>query len=192
MLKSPPPLETDLRLIIDKEGFMELSVQDLVIASGVPVSFNINYPSPVGYENALQATNFSPLRTITENTCFGCGARPDGMQLYSDILNSYKPDKIVASKVEITDEFVDDSGNIKNKIFWTSLDCPGAHAYMFFDPFPFVVLGRMAVHKLKPTHSNQEYYVVAWQIAEKEKRKYYTSTALHSADDELYAFTKQT
>ena len=192
MLKSPPPLETDLRLIIDDEGILELSVQDRIIATGVPVNFKINYPFPVGYENAVQATNYSPLRTMIENTCFGCGARPDGMQLYSDIVKSYKQDKIVATKVAIKDEYIDDSGNIKSEFLWTSLDCPGAHACMFFDPFPFVVLGRMTMHILKPIHSNQQYYVTAWQIAEKERRKYFASTALYSADDELHAYTKQT
>jgi len=194
-LKAPPPLEKDLRLIIDKDNNLELRNEELIIATGVPVNFDIKYPFPVGFKNAIEPTKLSPLRKMNTNTCFGCGCRAGGLNLFSGIVKKHESDKMTITTVEITDEFsdkfVDDSGNITKEIIWTLLDCPGAHTSMLYDPDIIVLLGRMAVHIVKPIPVNQQYYVVAWQTGEIERRKHFTSTALYSVDDELYAYSKQ-
>lgn len=186
-LKSPAPLNTDLRVVRSGEE-ASLFHGDLLLAVAErrPLAFEVPAPPALDQASAAEA-RFRPDLHLYPG-CFVCGpARQagDGWRIF--------PGEIAEGRVAAgwtpPSEFGDVEGRVKPEFVWAALDCPGYFAVQ--EAAGLALLGRMGVvvHELVPT--NEPLIVQGWAIGS-DGRKHHAGTALHAADGRLLAAAIQT
>ena len=175
-LRRPPPLEVDMRI---ENG--ELYDGDLLVATAVPGTVDLEPPAPVTVEQAAAAEpRFLGFVEHPYPGCFVCGTDrppPDGLGVRPGRVAPYT----VASRwlPESADPF----------LVWAALDCPGGWASE--EAGRPMVLGRMTLRQLRPPRVGGPHVVMGW-LLRIEGRKTFSGSALYDADGTLHAIAQQT
>jgi hypothetical protein len=191
-LHRPPPLSTSLRW----DGQRLLDGGDVVAEAAMPTDGTPVVPNPVSLEAAHEAAGRFLGRTRHPfPTCFGCGTRRppgDGLRIFAAAVPGttvlaapWTPDPSLATSPAATPS---ESRRIPEAVVWAALDCPGGWAV---GDDRSVVLGTMTAHVTGPIEVGAPHVVTAWPVGV-EGRKRSACSALHSADGQLLAWSRQT
>jgi hypothetical protein len=170
-LRSPPPLETHLRVERDGDGIRLLDGEALV-AEAVPAALELVVPAPPSFSEAEAASARYPgFEEHAFPRCFVCGpAREpgDGLRVFAGPLGNGR----FAATWEPTE--------VAPELVWAALDCPGAIAVGFPDRGE-TLLGRFAAAIEELPEPGERCIVLAWPLGE-DGRKLYAGTALYAED----------
>lgn len=175
ILRSPPPLDTPLRL--REDGLYD---GETVVAETRPGDFQRAAPQAVPYAEAAAATSTYQGNELF-SSCFVCGsARRDGLRIEAGAVRA----GVVAAPWT-----PDASLPIDAALLWAAMDCPGGWSLPGMVERP-AVLGSMtaAVHTLPETG---EPCVVVGEHHGDQGRKSFASTALYGADHRLLGRAEQ-
>ena len=194
-LRSPPPLETPLRVEPADDRGVRVLDGDQLVAQGVRRrghDLGVDVPEPVSVPDAERAATTSRLREHPEEhpfpTCFVCGpqrAPGDGLHILVGP---------VAGRAAAADAWIPAAdlaaadGVVRPEFVWAALDCSGGVGSWLADPIdgnPFV-LGRMAVTIDGPVRAGAPHAVVGWRAGH-EGRKVAAGSAIFTADGRLVA-----
>lgn len=184
MLKQPTPLATSMTVTGNGGEGVLLKLGEIVIAEARPVRFELDVPAPPTLAEAQAAWGNHPgLSSHPVPGCFVCGPeRPDGLRICAGRLHGRED---VATAWTPVPELADESGRVRPEFIWAVLDCPGGFA-LGGDTFIPVLLGKFALQITADVIAGEPHVISAWLIA-REGRKYFTGTAIHSAEGELCA-----
>jgi hypothetical protein len=155
-LRSPPPLDTPLRV----DG-LEIWDGDTLVADVRPTAVELELPEPPSRVVAGEPDPDHPFPT-----CFVCGpARTDGLRLlpraYGDVVAApWRP------------------AEVSRELVWAALDCPGAFAVNPGFDRGVTVLGRLAVHIEELPREGDDLVVVGWDLGGSDGRRFYAGTSL--------------
>lgn len=177
-LRSPPPLDVDLRVDASR-GSARLYDGDLLVAEAVPSEIDLVPPPSVGVEEAAGSV-FAGNVAHPFPGCFVCGTDrlpPDGMGL--------RPGPVGGGRVA-TVWTPDDEDPV---LLWAALDCPGAWSAEV--PGRPMLLGRMALESLGRAIPGEPHVVIGWTTGA-DGRKTFTGTALYDAAGVVLAVARST
>jgi hypothetical protein len=187
-LRSPPPLETSLQVVLEPSGVVELRDGDTLIAQARPARVEVEVPAPVTLEMARTAsTRFIGFAHHPYPMCFVCGTgRPaqDGLGLHAGAVEG----RAVAATVWTpAAEFGRPDGQVEPHFVWCALDCPSwfGHA-SFIETVPRILLGRLAVDIERLPRVGEDYVVLGWSIGA-EGRRIVCGAALHDGSGRFLA-----
>ena len=184
-LSAPPPLDTPISVVRDKEtvrfehdGHTVMSAKPGLTPSTPPA------PPPV---DVIRAT---PVNYPTESEhgipgCFVCGPRRgegDGLCVHAQPIPGHSGASCLWTPHKA---FSDENGDIKDEFVWGALDCPSAFALNTIEPV-MVLLGTMRGKILRAPKANEEVIVTAWGGVS-EGRKHPAGTAIYAPNGDLLA-----
>jgi hypothetical protein len=178
-LKSPPRLETDLRVRRNATGLALLDGAQ-VVAEARPADLALDPPAPPAFAEAVRASRrYRGYRSHPHPSCFVCGpdrAPADGLRIFPGGL----PQQPIVAAPWIPDaSLAGAAGTVKPEFLWAVLDCPGAFSFEWA-PDGSVLLGEMTACVDQTAPAAAEYVVIGWEL-EREGRKHHTGTALFDA-----------
>lgn len=187
-LLQPPPLDTELDLLIDTEG-ASLFNQDIKLAQAKPTALNILIPKAVSLQEAQHATKqyIDPEQHLLP-TCFVCGPlrnADDGLNIFAGPTHL---DHQVAAPWQPKSSLANSSGQVKSEFIWAALDCPGYFAINRLHKIS--LLGCMSGSIKGQVFATKNYIVQAW-LLHSEGRKHFTGTAIFDEQGELCAASSQ-
>ena len=178
-LKSPPRLETELRVRPDAAGWALWDGEQMV-AQARPGELDLDPPSPPAFEDAVQASRrYRGHQSHPYPGCFVCGpdrAPADGLRIFPGPLPQRS---IVAAPWTPDPALADTAGTVRTEFVWAALDCPGAFAFEW-SPDRAVLLGEMTATVDKAVQAGAAHVVIGWELA-RDGRKHHTGTALFDA-----------
>ncbi|PKK14527.1 hypothetical protein [Thermomonospora sp. CIF 1] len=175
ILRSPPPLETPLRVRGDGE-WLRLYHGEQPVAEARPGRIETPPIPAVPYEKALAAAD--GYRGAGNDTpygmCFACGPRrPDGLRLAP---GPVAEDTVAAAWIP------DESLPFGPELVWAALDCPGGWTTdLMARP---ALLGTMTA-RVTGLPAAGERCVAMGRLLRREGRKFFTATALYGEDGRL-------
>ncbi len=175
-LRSPPPLETAMRVEVEP-GLARLRWLDTVVAEASPGAFTDEPVAPVDAEAARAAESaYQGLAAHPFPSCFVCGTIGDGLRLKPGLLAPgrtaclWTPDASLAGAGH--------SEAVAAEFVWSALDCPGGWTSdLLARP---MVLGRMTAAAERRPHIGEPLVVVGGLVGA-EARKTMTATTLYDA-----------
>lgn len=189
-LYKPPPLDTDLELVLDSvSGKWHLKRDEQLIAAANVAHghtrLHAHVPRPPAYLVALDASlHYTGHKQHAFPGCFVCGpqrALNDGLRIFAGKL----PDSnMVAAPWLPHAGLAGMHGKVRPEFIWAALDCPG-----YFASVPSgrtALLGELAVHIDRSVHIEEPCVIIGWQIMI-EGRKHKVGTALFDEDGEQCA-----
>lgn len=193
-LYKPPPLDTDLDLLLDSvSGKWHLKRGEQLIAAAnvahAHTRLHTHVPKPPSYVQALDAAvHYTGHHQHPFPTCFVCGPQRvvnDGLRVFAGKL----PDTNVFAApwlphAGLADYSNGGDGKVRPEFIWAALDCPGAFASV-----PVgrpALLGELSVFIDRSVHVDEPCVVLSWQILI-EGRKHKVGTALFDEDGEQCA-----
>ena len=168
-----------------------LLVGERVVSEARAARVPLDLPSPVGFADALRATEAFDVEAYAAHhpfpTCYTCGpGRPDddGLGLF--------PAPISRTPVTVTWPWVPDA-SLPNEddvvdpaIVWAALDCPSGLAWMVDPGSAPAVLGRMTAEVRRRPRVGEPLVVAGWRIAA-DGRKLHAGSAVWSNGGEVIA-----
>lgn len=190
-LKSPPPLDTELRLLSTADS-AQLLKDDTLIAEAHATALQLEVPPAPALDDVIAASrNFLGFNYHPFPSCFVCGPQRhsgDGMCLFPGpvmgselIAGSWQPDASLA----------DNHGVVHPEFLWAALDCPGAFVLMPLPEGKGIVLGELVGEISKSARAGTTYIVCAWPIGHDGKKRY-AGTAVYDTQGELLARARAT
>lgn len=188
-LRQPTPLATAMAVTGNGENTVLLKQGETVIAEARPVQFELAVPAPPSLAEAQAAWGNHPgLSSHPVPGCFVCGpGRPDGLRVCAGRMPGRGD---VAAAWTPAAELADGSGRVRSEFIWAVLDCPGGFS-LGGNAFIPVLLGKFALQIMDDVIAGEPHVITAWLIAH-EGRKYFTGTAIHSAEGNLCACARGT
>lgn len=191
-LHRPPPLSTSLLW----DGQRLIDGDDVIAEAALPTAGAPAMPSPVSYQAASDAAGRFPGHARHPfPTCFGCGTRRpfgDGLRIFAGavpgtavLASPWTPGASLATLPPATPN---ENRRIPQAVVWAALDCPGGWAVA---DDRTVVLGTMTAHVARPVEVGAPHVITAWPVGVEGRRRL-ACTALHSADGQLVAWSRQT
>lgn len=173
-LRTPPPLDTPLRLRIE-DKHATLCAGEVLVAEADPVQVLAEPVAPVSADQAWAAAQqFPGLTAHPFPTCYVCGPqRRDGLGIFPGRL----PDGRTAAPWTVP-------AQVTEPTVWAALDCPGGWTIKL-EERP-AVLGRIAARIHTLPAPGQECVVVG-EPRGRHGRKVQVATGLYGADGELLA-----
>ncbi|MBX2801805.1 MAG: hypothetical protein KTR31_29270 [Myxococcales bacterium] len=210
-LRSPPPLDTDLR-VHRTEGGADVLHGDTLVASARPAQLALDaldgpqpqaraqgngsatesrgIPEPVSIEEARDAaTRFPFFDRHPFPTCFVCGPQrtaDDGLCVHPGAVTG-RP--LVAAPWTPHASVVGDDGLVRPEIVWGALDCPSYFA--FGAEAPFALLGRLTARIVALPEKDEPCVTMGWQL-HVDGRKLHCASAVHSESRGLLAIAHAT
>lgn len=186
-LRMPPPLSTPLAWEHDDSSTRLLTHGGAVVGTAEPGAFTREPPRHVDADEVARGLKAYPgFEQHPFDLCFTCGtarAEGDGLRLFSGPID----DGLTAAPWHVHPGFAHD-GVIGTPVVWAALDCPGGWA-ADFTAQP-MVLGTMTASVLHHPEPGSTLHAVG-QLARRDGRKFFTSTALYTADGELVGRSEQ-
>ncbi len=182
-LKSPPPLEKDLRLV-EEAGFLRLYYDDALVgeARSVDETALDVPPLPTPAEVQAASTRYVGFHSHGFPHCFVCGPRRaegDGLRIFAGAHAS----QVYAAPWVPDASLEDEDGLVRKEFLWAALDCPGYFAAMGDEMRP-ALLGRMTAEVPGGIRPGERCTVLSWPISRKG-RKHEVGTALFNEAGEL-------
>ena len=189
-LKSPPPIDQELRLETDDRSASLFRGDELVVtASREPVDIAVPVP-PTLAEARDAEPRFTGHSHHIFPGCFVCGPdrkADDGMRIFPGAL--YDKDRRVAATWTPDESLAGEDGLVRPEFLWAALDCPGYFATE--DKAGLALLGRMSAVIHRRVRAGEPLIVTGWPI-DSEGRKHRVGSALHNAHGELVAAAQAT
>ena len=187
MLQRPPPLDTPITLRSMDDGGFEAVHKNHVIAKIMPATVEIE-PPKLPSKSGVQYAHDHFLDDVDGEHmlpyCFVCGnkrASGDGLRLFTGPV----PDSpINADFWTPTADLADDDGLVRPEFLWAALDCPSAFALR--NELRLSLLGKLAVEIHRRPHMDEKLTVAAWRTGA-DGRKYFSSSAIYDADNQIIA-----
>lgn len=183
-LRTPPPLDTALRIEVDADGVARACLEDTVVAEARLASEVLEPVPPVPYEAAVfAASRYAGLRKHPFPECVVCGphrAPGDGLRLFP---GRTLPGHTAAAWAP-EDTVSDGAGRIPREIVWAALDCPGGWA-ADIEGRP-MVLGTITA-RIDDTPAVGEQCVVTGRLRATSGRRAATGTSLYDSDGRALA-----
>jgi hypothetical protein len=173
-LRSPPPLDTPLR-VVRGNGAVTLHDGEVLVMEARAATLELELPRPVPFDDAERASADWPgHESHYFPECFVCGTKPsrdEGLRLHPWWVDD---ERIAAPWVPRG--WMCDEGVVRREIVWAALDCPSAWTWRG-DADAMIVLGRLTAELLAPIRDGEPISVVSWPLGG-EGRKYEAATAL--------------
>ena len=201
MIKLPTPLDRELQIRSNGNGFFYLMDGDQVIIQAKPGAMDLAVPDAPSYEEAVAASQTSialkptPYPNVTGHgihpICFCCGADvPDGAGL------KIHPGRVaganlVAAPWTPAREYGNEHGCVRPEFIWTALDCPGAYALWELTETKPAMLGRLIGRIERSLRCGEPCVVASWPVGN-DGRKLYAGTALFNARGQIVGRTLAT
>ena len=183
-LRSPPPLDTPLRVERDADAVKVLDDDQLVAEANRVPGVDVEVPEPVALPGAHEASARYPwYEEHPFPTCFVCGPRRpdrDGLSIFAGRVAGrevYACDWTPASEWDRGD------GLLRDEIVWAALDCPSAVAAAAgpgTGPGP-AVLARLAASIDDAPAVGEQHTVISWPIGIDGRKRHAGSAILDSA-----------
>lgn len=188
-LRSPPPLDTDWR-VVDEDGVHRVLHDDTLVAEVADAVVELDVPEAPTLEQAEEARHgYLGYRRHEFPTCFTCGTeRTDGLSIHP---GPVADTDLVASPWRADESLPAHDGVLRPEIAWAALDCPGAWATMRETTSDPVVLGRMAAHLVAPIPVGAILVSYGWQMGG-EGRKAFAGTAIADSAGRVLGYARQT
>jgi acyl-coenzyme A thioesterase PaaI-like protein len=177
-LKSPPPLDEELRLE-HQVAEVSLFAGERLIALAEPADLEVDVPAPPAFDQAAQAeSRFTGWNGHVFPGCFVCGperAAGDGLRIFPGRMEDRAGSQVAATWIP-DPSLAGSNGLLKPEFIWSALDCPG---YFAAEPNSGpAVLGRLGVAIHRCPSITDRLIVTGWPI-ESSGRKHLMGTALH-------------
>lgn len=183
-LRVPPPLGRPLTVQRDGVG-VSLLDGEVVVATAVPATVDVDVPDPVSYADAERAASRYPWRDAHPYpTCFVCGperAPGDGLGIFPGPVDGRA---VFAAPWTPDAGLADATGDVREPFAWAALDCPSGIVTDRFGDVGRILLGRLAVDLRAPVRAQAPHVVQAWTVA-RDGRKLHTASAVFTAEGEL-------
>jgi hypothetical protein len=180
-LRLPPPLETELAVVVEGELARVTGPDGAVVAEARPGKVDDPVPG-VDHAAAVAASaHFTGFTNHPFPTCFVCGPRrpaEDGLKIFPGRL----ADGRTAAPFQVPDEMSPD-------LIWAALDCPGGWAVPL-EGRPFV-LGRCAVW-IDALPGPGDACVVMGEMTGQDGRKAFARSTLYGPAGDVLAVSKST
>ncbi|MET1036831.1 MAG: hypothetical protein ABW075_01070 [Aeromicrobium sp.] len=187
-LRIPPPLDVALSWEHDGSDVRLLTAGGAVVGSAAPGAFVRDVPpAPTPEEAAAGLAAYPGFANHPFDRCFTCGTardEGDGLRLFTGPV----ADDRVAGPWTPHPAFGDAAGALDVPTTWAALDCPGGWAADF--TAQTMVLGRMTAEVVRPPRAGEPLLSVG-ELSARDGRKFMTSTALYTVDDELLGRSEQ-
>lgn len=184
-LRSPIPLDTEMRLEEVEGGGLRVLAGETLVAEATPRELELDVPDPVGVAAARGAReSYRGLADDEFATCFVCG--PERDDSYGVMAGAVAGREVVATPWapdQRTD--LDGSGRAAPEFVWAVLDCPTYFA-LYPDTKPVSFLARFTARVDDLPEVGAEYVVMAWPIG-KDGRKHLAGSALLDAGGNVLA-----
>ncbi|HVL90291.1 MAG TPA: hypothetical protein VM841_08665 [Actinomycetota bacterium] len=181
-LRSPPPLDTPMRVEPDGDGIRVVSGSTLV-AEAHRSELDLTVPEAVSFAEASRAQILPAEHPFPG--CFVCG--PDhesGLRIFVGRV----PGRKMHAGPWIPDPDLADNGAIARPVVWASLDCPGG----WVRGRDRALLGRLeAVVRSAPAPGDR-CVAMAWLIDEPSERRWIAGTALYGENGVLHGAARAT
>lgn len=188
MLRAPPPLDTDLDLVV-RDGTATLTgAEDVLVGQAGPATQALPEPPPAPSLETARAAGARSLAFEREvhPPCFTCGVtREDGLRVLPGQLEGAEVG-VVACVWTPDAAFAEADGLIAPEVVWAALDCPGIFSWIEKEGRPGGLLGTMTGEITGGVRAGEEYIVVAWPI-EASGRKKVSGVALYDAEGRVMA-----
>jgi len=187
-LRSPVPLDTELRVEAGDDGSVRLVDGETLIAEARAVAdIDAEVPAPVSPAEAREATaRYGGLADGPFSDCFVCGrSRADAVGVFAGTVAGRD---VVASPWTPTAETADRDGIVGPELVSAVLDCPTYFA-LYDDPTTLSFLARHAVRIDGPIRAGAEHVVIAWPIAF-DGRKHHAGAAVLDAKGKTLAVAR--
>ena len=191
-LRTPPPLNTPLRVESRDDGIVVLA-GDVLVAEGHRIEDGLDSPDAVDFETAVAASEgYAGFQHHSYPGCFVCGperALGDGLRIFAGAV----PNRRVVAAPWIPNESVaDDDGLVRPEVLWGALDCPSWFAHAAFETWEGrPLLGRLAAEIFERPRAGDRLVSVAWPTS-RDGRKIYSGAALFTDDGTLLARSRAT
>ena len=190
-LSSPPPLDTQLRLVLDGEA-LGAWAGDRFVAEARPARLDLPVPpppDPTAAEDA--ATRFPGLQSHPFPGCFVCGTERevgDGLRIFAGSLSG-RDDQVAAPWIP-HGSLGDEQGRARPEFLWAALDCPGAFTFAR-PPATVALLGEVTASVSGALKCREPATVLGWLIAS-DGRKRTVGSALFDAHGSCVARARST
>ncbi|GAA2086918.1 hypothetical protein IDH50_08330 [Aeromicrobium tamlense] len=187
-LRMPPPLDTPLAWEHDADETRLMTHGGALVGTSAPGSFT-REPPPFLDAKTVQTgyDGYPGFTTHPFDQCFTCGTgrgEGDGLRIFTGPVG----DDLTGAPWHVHEAFGEDDGAVGVPVAWAALDCPGGWAADFsVQP---MVLGTMTAEVYSAPVVGETYHAIG-QLAQRDGRKFFTSTALYTPDGELVGRSEQ-
>ena len=183
-LLRPPPLETELTVLEQPGGKIEVRQGEVLVGEAEPAALDLPLPPHPTYLEAVEASRrYAGFVAHRFPTCFVCGpqrARGDGMRIFAGPVTGQGG---VVAAPWVPDASLDrGDGKVRPEFMSASLDCPGYFSLCSDDRM--MLLGQLTAHVDRLIHVGESCTVVGWKISS-SGRKHEAGTAVFDGDGEL-------
>jgi hypothetical protein len=188
-LKSPPPLNAELRLEYTDEQ-AHLFHETTLIGEAKRSQLVLQAPPSPTYVQAEEAArSFLGFKSHAFPGCFVCGperAADDGLRIFPGPLNGSAS---IAATWTPCESLADAAGNLKPEFLWSALDCPGGFALYPLPNGVAIVLGELTASILGDVKTGDRCIVLGWPLG-MEGRKRFAGSAIYAPDHRLVGLAR--
>lgn len=194
-LRSPPPLDTPLRLAKNAAGEVTLHHGEVLVAEATPASLELQLPAPVSFAQAeLAARDFVGFKAHPYPSCFVCGpTRPhaDGLRLFPGVVAT-AGQPLVAAPWRPSGDLCNARGQVETRYVWSALDCPSWFGFLALSGRAVpTLLGRLTAEVHRAPERDEPCVVMGWHVAT-EGRRIGCASALFDAAGSCIARSRST
>jgi len=164
-LKSPPPLEVELRLE-ETGGIVQLLQGTTVLAEGRPTQLDLTPPPSPSFQQAQDASkSFLGFTRHPFPRCFACGPQRDvgdGLRIFPGLIESRS---MVAAPWLPDVSLGDASHHVRAEFIWAALDCTSGLAVLPVPEGRAIVLGELAARVDGRIVAGEKYIAVGWPLS---------------------------
>jgi hypothetical protein len=177
-LRSPPPLETPLEVVRERD---RVSVRDghTLVAEGAPSELLVDMPDAVPASEVAAAQEAGRERWADGHpfpTCVVCGpARADGFGIVPSALPGR--DGLFGAMWTPGEGTGDGEGLVRPELVWAALDCPTSAPVANFGEGPAMVLASLTARLGCPLRVGEPHTILSWALGE-DGRKHWSAAAL--------------
>lgn len=190
-LKTPPPLETELRIEVSNAGAQLLQGLTL-IAEAKAAEFELAPPTAPSFSEAEEATkSYAGFTRHPFPRCFVCGPQRvvgDGMRIFPGWIASRS---MVAAPWIPDASLANGSNEVRTEYLWAALDCTSAFAVWQVPDGKTIVLGELGARISGAIAPGEKCIVIGWPL-QVDGRKRLAGSAVFSVSGRLVAVGRAT
>jgi hypothetical protein len=184
-LRSPPPLDTPLRVTRDGDA-VSLHDGDTLVAEGRPSDLLEDVPDAVPVDEVVAAQEVGGERWSAGHpfpTCVVCGpGREDGLGIYPAALSGREG--VFGATWTPAESTGDADGCVRPELVWATLDCPTSAPVGNWNAGPAIMLASLTARLGCPVRVGEQHTILSWELG-REGRKGWGGAALYDSDGVL-------
>ena len=163
-LKAPAPLDTELRIEVDREQVRLLHGERL-IAEAKRATLDLAALEPVSFSDATEAVGrYLGFKAHAFPRCFVCGPQRepgDGLRIFPGPIEARS---IVAAPWVPEASLADGDGRVRPEFLWAALDCSGGFSVLPVPEGKAIVLGELTARIDAPVAAGERCTVAGWSL----------------------------